>query len=66
MTPRRLVGLYVTDNSDLVIDVIKSSYWNNRYIKIKINLYNKHNGILYESRTNYKVYWENISHWRRK
>lgn len=65
MTPRRLVGLFITDNSDLVIDVIKSSYWNKKYIKMKINLYNK-NGTLYESRKNYKVYWENISHWRRK
>ena len=61
---KRLKGLYVTDNSSLVVDVISCGYYNEEYAKIKINLYSK-SGLLYESRKNYKVWWKNIEHWRR-
>lgn len=61
---KRLKGLYVTDNSSLVVDVISCGYYNRLYAKIKINLYSK-SGLLYEVRKNYKVYWKNIKSWRR-
>ena len=54
---------YVTDNCDLAVDVIKVSYYNDTYIKFKGLLYNKKNGIPYETK-NYKVYYDMISHWR--
>ena len=58
-------GLYVTDNTDLLIEVINIPYQNTEYIKMKVNLSNKRNGIVYETRKNYKVYRKNIPHWKR-
>lgn len=58
-------GTYTTDNSDLKVEVIKVSYQTPEYARIKINLYNKYNGIVYETRKNYKVLKKNISHWRK-
>ena len=58
-------GTYTTDNSDLAVEVIKVSYQTSEYARIKINLYNKYNGIVYETRSNYKVIKKRIAHWKK-
>lgn len=57
-------GLYTTDTSDIIIDIIKVGYQNDKYAKIKVNLINKHNDIVYEQRRNYKVWKHRITHWK--
>lgn len=58
-------GRYVTDYTDLLVEVLNIPYRNTEYIKMKVNLSNKHNGIVYETRKSYKVYRKNITHWNR-
>jgi hypothetical protein len=60
-------GFYETDNSDLEVQVIRVTYRDpaGKYVKVKVNLFNKHNGIQYESNRNYKLYTKNITHWKR-
>lgn len=57
-----LTGKYKTDNTDLLVKVLKVQYQNDTYVKFKGELYNASNGILYERR-NYKVYKDFITHW---
>lgn len=58
-------GTWTADNSDLNVEILKVSYQKDTYARIKINLYNKHNGIVYETRANYKVWKKNITHWKK-
>lgn len=58
-------GVYVTDNSDLVITIMKVDYQTEEYAKIKCIIANKHNGIVYEVGSRYKVLKKNISHWKK-
>ena len=56
-------GLYVTNNSDLLINVLNVAYQNEIYAKIKVQLFNKRNGIVYNLPEYYKVFKKNIQHW---
>jgi len=61
-------GMYHWDDprSDVGIEVIKVSYEGKDYSKVKAKLFNKRNGIVYDSTLkNYKLYHKNISHWKR-
>jgi hypothetical protein len=58
-------GTYTNEKSDLFVHIHRVTYRdvNNRYIKVKLSLSNKHNGIVYELNQNYKLYLDNIKHW---
>lgn len=58
-------GSYVTENTDLLVKVVKVHHQNDTHAKIKAELYNASNGIHYETK-NYKVYKSFITHWVRK
>lgn len=59
-------GFYATDNSDLLINVVNVAYQNDEYVKAKIQLSNKKNGIVYDTRPKYyKILKNNITHWFR-
>lgn len=55
---------YETDNSDLLMYIIKIRYKNDDYVKVKMTISNKINGIEYQTKT-FKLYWKNIIHWKR-
>ena len=59
------IGHYEADNSDLAIDIFKIRYQSDKYAKVKATLYNKKNGIIYETK-NYKLMKDLIKHWRLK
>ncbi len=56
-------GVYTADNSDLAMKIIDVRYQSSVYAKVKATLYNKINGIFYETK-NYKLIKEQIKHWR--
>jgi hypothetical protein len=58
-------GFYTTDNSDLLIKVVSVAFSCDEYIKAKLILTNKKNGILYHDAKYYKLQRELISHWIR-
>lgn len=59
-------GFYTTENSDLLIHIVNVAFQNEIYVKAKIILSNKRNGIIYDTRPKYyKVLKENITHWFR-
>lgn len=58
-------GFYIQDNSDLMVEVVKIGYENDRYIKAKLNLWHKRYETLYEYRSNYKLYKNKITRWKR-
>ena len=59
-------GFYTTENSDLFVHVVVVAYENEQYIKAKIQLSNKKNGIIYDRRPRYlKIFKKNITHWFR-
>lgn len=57
---------YSTENSDLAVEVLKVRRISEEkdYVKFIGILYNKKNGIIYESK-NYKVKLSNIQHWKK-
>ena len=55
---------YYTDNSDLEIVVLNIPYSNLEYAKMKIAIYYKN--MLVERPSHYKIYWNNITHWKLK
>ena len=55
-------GIYTTNNSDLNIHVLNVAYRCADYVKAKIMIVNKRNGIVYDTRY-YKLYYKNITHW---
>ena len=59
-------GFYTTENSDLLIHVVNVAYQNDEYVKAKIQLSNKKNSIVYDTRPKYyKILKNNITHWFR-
>ena len=56
---------YSNEKSDLLVHIHKVTYRdkNKKYIKVKLSLNNKHNGIVYEQNRNYKLYLDEIKHW---
>lgn len=54
-------GIYQVPNSTYDIQVIKVSYQNERYAKIKVNL--MEDGLPVDRVKNYKVYKAFITHW---
>ncbi len=54
---------YSSDCSDLAIRILKVHYRGDGYTKVKVILYNKLNGVVYERRTNYKLIHHQIQHW---
>jgi hypothetical protein len=60
-------GFYESHLSDLRVEILKVSYdnINKPYVKVKLNLTNKRNGIIYETRRNYKLDKKRISHWKK-
>ena len=60
-----ILGVWTVDNSDLNVIIHKIYYENQTYIKCKLTLINKHNGIEYERHKNYKIYTKNVDHWLR-
>lgn len=57
-------GDYVSSLSDLLVKIVKVQYQCDEYFKAKIMLFNKNNGIFYET-INVKLYKEKIGHWRK-
>lgn len=55
---------YITDNSDLLFRVHKVQYINDECYKVKGSIFNKRNGIHYETK-NYKLLKSRIQHWRK-
>jgi hypothetical protein len=55
---------YYADNSDLEVVVLNIPYCNSEYGKIKIAIYYKN--IIVEKPRYYKIYWNNIKHWKIK
>ena len=53
---------YTTSTSDLFMYVLAVFHEDDTYIKAKIKLTNKHNGIVYEIKT-HKLNKKLISHW---
>lgn len=62
--PRRGVK-YVSDTSDLLVDVISIGYTNlaKGYVKAKIGLYHKTYGYFYGTK-NVKLVLDSIQHWK--
>ena len=58
-------GNYVSDNSDLLVEVLAIYYQTEKYAKVKINLKNKNSGVVYEKRKRYKLDKKRINHWKR-
>jgi hypothetical protein len=54
---------YVTDNSDLKVSINKIYFQNDEYVKCRLTLSNKRNGIVYELFKQYKLDKCRISHW---
>lgn len=60
------IGIYTSPRSDLLVNIKKVYYQNEKYAKVKYSLSNKRNGIVYEiSKTN-KLYKENLTEWELK
>mgnify|MGYP005992448241 CR=1 FL=1 len=53
---------YTNNKTDLKLYIIKVSYYNDTYVKVKGSLLNKFDNTKYETR-NYKLYWKNIGDW---
>jgi hypothetical protein len=53
---------YGTNTSDLMIKIIKVQYESDKYIKCKLQVYNRKHGYLYETKR-YKLCKNNIKHW---
>jgi intracellular septation protein A len=51
-------------SSDLAVHILKIYFQNDKYYKVKATLFNKINGIVYQT-NNFKLYKKNISHWKR-
>lgn len=60
MKNRFTPGHYFSKRSDLGVEIVKVLYYNEEYMKVKINLYHKDYGYIYETRKNYKLYYKNI------
>lgn len=58
-------GTYITHDSSYIIKVLKVSYQNDTYAKIKAELYDKKSGYLCENKRKYKVYKSFITHWKK-
>ena len=58
-------GKWTTDNSDLYIVIHKVFYVGKEYIKCKMSLINKRNGIVYDRNKGHKFHFKNIKHWKR-
>lgn len=56
-------GKWESNKSDLLVEIIKVSYRSKDYTKVKLNLFHKKYGYLYEFRSNYKLYHTKIDHW---
>ena len=54
---------YTMDTSDLKVYIHKIYYRSPQYYKAKVSIINKHNGVIYETRQNYKLYPKLIKHW---
>ena len=54
---------YDTDNSDLLIEIIRVIESGKDYFTAIVRLKNKKNGIFYEANTQ-TIYYENIKHWK--
>lgn len=56
---------YVSDTSDLLVDMLRIGYVSHEkgYIKAKVGLYHKTYGYFY-GRKNVKIMLENIQHWK--
>lgn len=55
-------GAYFASCSDLRIVIHRIYYSNDEYMKCKIQLFNRYNGIDYGT-TKEKIYFKNIGHW---
>jgi hypothetical protein len=58
-------GNWESSISDLRVEIIKVTFDSpdKPYVKVKLNLVNKRNGIIYERRRNYKLIKSKINHW---
>jgi hypothetical protein len=50
---------------DLIIDVVKVKYRGDKYCCAMIRLIGAHNGILYGTIKNAKLFYHKISHWQK-
>ena len=55
---------YTSDNSNIAVEILKIQYKSKDYTKVKAKIFNKDNGIVYESRTSYKLIHSQIQHWK--
>jgi hypothetical protein len=60
-------GFYESELSMLRVEVVKVSYDHptKPYVKAKLTISNKKNGIVYETKRNYKLIKDKISHWKK-
>lgn len=54
---------YSSDNSDLKVYILKIYYEGENYYKVRYNLVNKKNGIVYELNKKATLYKSKIDHW---
>jgi len=54
---------YTNNISDLAVYVIKILHRGDDYIKAKLKVFNKHNGIVYDSCRRYNLFYKNIDNW---
>ena len=57
-------GDYITNNSDLMVTILKVRFRHPDYTKVRAILSNRYNGIEYETK-NYKIYNNWTSHWKK-
>lgn len=55
---------FTTDNSDLFVRIAQCHYRTDKYMKAKIKLIGKKNGIVYDTGT-HKLYFDKIKHWKK-
>ena len=54
---------YYTENSDLLVHVLNVAYSGGGYIKTRLRISNRYNGIVYEDKY-YKLILSKINHWK--
>jgi hypothetical protein len=55
---------YVTDNSDLKVFINNIYFVGSNYYKVRLCLFHKKHNYIYEYNKAYKLYKDNISHWK--
>ncbi len=60
------LGFYTSKSSDLLVQVTHVYFKKGNELMLRLNLFNKKNGIVYEYNSNYKVKLTSIKDWKYK